>query len=163
MEIPKEILQMFKIDTPKIRGFYKHKKSKWLSESKTKYKICYEEIKNLNIFSFLITTSKDYSYSEYFSYLLSDIKTEKNLHWLENIWYINLWRKNELFCFIKFDEYSELYFSKQIEHFWYLSNRKFEELKRKIKANYNVKINFENSYKKLIPDIWNDFISKYKL
>ena len=39
--IPNNIIESFKLNTPKIRGFYKHKNSEWLDAIKDKYKICY--------------------------------------------------------------------------------------------------------------------------
>jgi hypothetical protein len=158
-----ELLEQFNLNTPKIRGFYKHKNSKWQNETKDKYKICYKEIEKLNLFSFLISTSKNHWYTEYFEFKKTDINDLINQPWLKDVWYINIWNNNELFDFKTKDEFSNLYIKRDIEKIWLLNNTKYTELKKVIDNSKKAKTNYIQCYSTLIQDIEDEFINKYKV
>jgi hypothetical protein len=162
--IPLNIQEEFNMNTPKIRGFYKHFGSKWRAETKTKYKLCYKELVWLDIFNFIITTSQNHWYNECFSYTLKDLKWLQTNHWLSNIWYINIWEWNELFDFISKQEFKDLYISKKIVKICLFNNKKFEELKKVLDRSNKAKINYKSAciYSKIYINE-DEIINKYKL
>ena len=115
------------------------------------------------MFSFLITTSKNYWYSECFEFWKCDIKNLINQSWLQNIWYINIWNNNELYDFKTKDEFISLYNNSNIKKIWLLNAKKYRELKKMITNSKKAKINYKNCYALLLPNFEDDFINKYKV
>jgi len=167
MQIPDEIFKQFWHYIAQVRWFYKNKPLKWKSETKTKYTICVKIIEKLSIYTFIITTSKnyqcDYWEENMFVFEKGDIKDlrDTDLKYLQDTWYIHCWKANELFLFLHKDEFSERFFSQQIRKIWLLCNKKFKTLQKMMSNNKNVQKNYNTTYNTFIDT--QSFVEKYNL
>lgn len=165
---PKELIVLIK---PTWRGFYSQEKSieKWTGKIKKKYKIYCDFFSNESLWYYIFTktTSNDLrmDFKNYYCFnIVSDINFIKEWYkkWLEEKWYIYIWKNNNPIDIISKDEFHSLAYTNNMVHLGYFNNRTYKNIAKFLKDRRDIILR-ENNVNIVINSDFKDKDKKQKV